>query len=70
MRHKSAGGQRGCNAERQISIVGYFSIIFSKKNVLLGEMYFIKMHYDVLTSVERHVVMEGVAGYLQIDGPH
>ena len=43
----------------------YFS-----KNLLLGGIYFIKMLYDVLTSVERHVVMEGVAVYLQIDGPH
>ena len=52
-----------------MSIKGYFPIIFSR-NLLLGGIYFIKMHYDVLTSVERHVVMEGVAGYLQIDGPH
>ena len=53
------------NVNRRI----FFYHIF-QQNVLLGEMYLIKMHYDVSTSVERHVVMEGVAGYLQIDGPH
>ena len=47
-----------------------FSHHIFQKNLLLGGIYFIKMHYDVLTSVERHVVMEGVAVYLQIDGPH
>ena len=47
-----------------------FSDHIFQKNLLLGGIYFIKMHYDVLTSVERHVVMEGVAVYLQIDGPH
>ena len=38
----------------------YFS-----KNLLLGGIYFIKMHVVIV-----HVVMEGVAVYLQIDGPH